>query len=322
MSRLGVFAVVAGALGVSAGCYGQGGTDPSAIDLPPPEHGVQLQTPAFEVPPGTEVQHCYYFKLPSDVDLDVTRIQIKYLDGSHHMNLFQTDQDINDHDEDCFGPVAFSSPTNPHGFDLIVGSQSHDLDWKMPDGIAFKLKAHRQLLLQTHYVNAKTQATPLGIGHVKVNLSTSGPDDPPITAHMGTMFANNVNIHIPPHDSRSFSTTCDMPVDPSKPAQTYKFVAMTGHFHSRGRTFSVNMCPDGKTPTDEVFRSKQWSEPPFTILDQPRDVPSGGGLYYTCDFQNDTDLDITFGPHVEYQEHCNLFAYFYPWEEDHTRYCF
>src|SRR5207248_1607009 len=89
-SRLGVFAVVVGAIAVSAGCYGQGGTDPSAIDLPPPEHGVQLQTPAFEVPPGTEVQHCYYFKLPSDVDLDVTRIQIKYLDGSHHMNLYQT----------------------------------------------------------------------------------------------------------------------------------------------------------------------------------------------------------------------------------------
>ena len=297
------------------GCSAHDGTDPAAIELPAPQYGVQLQTPTFTVQANTEVQHCYYFKLPSDADLDVVRIQIKYLEGSHHMNLFQTDQDIADHDEECFGPVSFSSPKNPHGFDLIVGSQSHDLDWKMPAGVAFKLKKHRQLLLQTHYVNATTQSTPLGVGRVKINLETSAPSDPPITAHMGTMFANNVNIHIPPHDQRSFSSACDMDRDVT-------FVAMTGHFHSRGKTFSVNLCPNGKDPEAEVFRSRAWAEPPFTVLDKPTAVPTGGGLYYTCDFQNDTDLDITFGPHVETQEHCNLFAYFYPWEEDHTRYCF
>jgi hypothetical protein len=280
----------------------------------PPAYGVQLTTPTFSVPAGTEVQHCYYFKLPSDVDLDVVRMQIKYLSGSHHMNLFQSAADVPDHDEDCFQPVNFSSPSNPNGYDLIVGSQSADLDWVLPPGVAFKLKAHRQLLLQTHYVNATTQATPLGVGHVKINLNAE-PDSTKITAHMGTMFANNVNIHIPPHQERSFSTVCDLPEDAN-------VAAMTGHFHSRGKSFSVNLCPDGVNPTEELYRSRDWNEPPFVVLDQPRHLSSGGGLYYTCDFVNDTDLDITFGPHVETQEHCNLFAYFYPWEEDHARYCF
>ena len=312
--RLSAAACVLGLAVIAGGCYGEPGTDPAAIDLLPPEHGLQLTTPTFSVPAGTEVQHCYWFKLASDVDLDVVQFQIKFLTGSHHMNLFQTNQDVPNHDADCFGPVDFSSAKNPNGYDLIVGSQSHDFDWTLPAGVAFKLKAHRQIMLQTHYVNATSQTTPLGVGHVKVNLVTE-PDPTKIKAHMGTMFANNVNIHIPPHEARSFSTTCAFPKDAN-------VVAMTGHFHSRGKTFSVNLAPDGAHPTDEVYRSRDWSEPPFVILEQPRPVAQKGGLYYTCDFDNKTDLDITFGPHVETQEHCNLFAYFFPWEEDHTRYCF
>lgn len=285
-----------------------------SVDLAPPAHGVQLSTPEFPVPPGTERQWCYYFKLPSDQDLDVVRFEIKYLPGSHHMNLFQTDKEVPDHDEDCFAKMPFTSPENPHGVDLVVGSQSENLDWTLPPGVAFKLKAHRQMVLQTHYVNAATQHTPSGTGQVKINL-VAEPDPSKITAHLGTMFANNVNIHIPPRQERSFSTTCGLP-------SAVKLVALTGHFHSRGKVFSVNLAPDGANPTEEIYRSRAWDEPPFQVLAQPRDIPAGGGLFYTCDFQNRSDLDIKFGPRVDTDEHCNLFAYFYPWEEPKARYCF
>jgi Copper type II ascorbate-dependent monooxygenase, C-terminal domain len=284
------------------------------LSLDQPDHGVQIGTPEFPVANGQERQWCYYFKLPSDVDLDIVKFQIRFLAGSHHMNLFQTDKDVPDHDEDCFARMPFTSNDNPHGVDLVVGSQSTSMDWALPAGVGFKLKAHRQLILQTHYVNAGTQHTPSGFGKVLINL-VSEPDPTKITAHMGTMFANNVNIHIPPRENRSFSTTCGLP----KPV---KLAALTGHFHSRGKIFSVNLAPNGADPTDEIYRSRAWDEPPFKILAQPVDIPAGGGLYYTCDFQNASDLDIKFGPRVDTDEHCNLFAYFYPWEDDKARYCF
>ncbi len=312
------FAAAALSVAVAAGCRKSPSPAPVApartVDLAPPEHGVQLETPDFPVAAGTERQWCYFFKLPSDVDLDVVRFQIRYLAGSHHMNLFQTDVDVADHDEDCFEKMPFTSPENPHGVDLVVGSQTEALDWTLPPGTAFRLKAHRQLVLQTHYVNAGTQQTPSGYGKVKINL-VSEPDHSKIKAHVGTMFANNVNIHIPPHESRSFSTTCGLP-------SAVKVVALTGHFHSRGKIFSVNLAPDGADPTEEVYRSRAWDEPPFKVLAEPRDLPAGGGLFYTCDFQNRSDLDIKFGPRVDTEEHCNLFAYFYPWEQDKARYCF
>ena len=291
-------------------------TDPTSrvLTLAPPLHGVQIGTPDFVVPAGQERQWCYYFKLPSDVDLNVVRFEIRYLAGSHHMNLFQTDKDVPDHDEDCFDKMPLTSPENPNGVDLVIGSQREAFDWALPPGVAFRLKAHRQLVLQTHYVNATTQQTPSGYGKVLINLVTE-PDTSKITAHMGTMFANNVNIHIPPHEARSFSTTCGLP-------KAAKLAALTGHFHSRGRVFSVNLAPDGADPTADIYRSRAWDEPPFRVLAEPRDIPAGGGLYYTCDFQNRSDLDIKFGPRVDTDEHCNLFAYFYPWDDDKARYCF
>jgi hypothetical protein len=282
--------------------------------LAKPAHGIQIGTPEFSVPAGQERQWCYYFKLPSDVDLDVVRFEVRFLAGSHHMNLFQTDKDVPDHDEDCFARMPFTSPENPHGVDLVVGSQSTSLDWSLPAGVAFKLKAHRQLVLQTHYVNAATQQTPSGYGKVLINFVTE-PDLAKISAHMGTMFANNVNIHIPPRSARSFSTTCGLP-------HAVKLAALTGHFHSRGKVFSVNLAPNGADPTEEIYRSRAWDEPPFRILPEPIDIPASGGLYYTCEFQNKSDLDVKFGPRVDTDEHCNLFAYFYPWDDDKARYCF
>ncbi len=313
----------------AAGCSKGSPTDPSPsqaapssapvgamreLVLPKPAHGVQIGTPDFAVPAGSERQWCYYFKLPSDVDLDVIRFEVRYLAGSHHMNLFQTDKDAPDHDEDCFARMPFTSPENPNGVDLVVGSQSENLDWQLPAGVAFMLKARRQLVLQIHYVNAGTQKTPSGHGQVLINLVTE-PDRSKVSAHMGTMFANNVNIHIPPHSSRSFSTTCGLP-------KAVKLAALTGHFHSRGKVFSVNLAPDGADATEEIYRSRAWDEPPFRVLSEPIEIPAGGGLYYTCDFQNRSDLDIKFGPRVDTDEHCNLFAYFYPWDGDDARYCF
>lgn len=300
-------------LPLAGACGSTNDTPTPTVGLAPPSHGMQLKVAPFKVPRGTEIQHCYYFKLPSDVDVEVVRFEIAYRTGSHHMNLFRTLKDYPDHDEECFKPMDFTSPTNPNGVDLILGSQKETMDWKMPDGVGFKLKAKTQLILQTHYVNASTQAGETG--EVWVNLHTA-KDPSSIKQHVGTMFANNMQINIPAKQAASFTTGCSMPHD-------VNFIAATGHFHSRGKRFTVAACPvDMRTAESPFYRSQSWDEPPFITLDKPIAVKTGGGLEYTCEFENETDKTIVFGPKVEENEHCNLFAYFYPWEEPHARYCF
>jgi hypothetical protein len=209
----------------------------------------------------------------------------------------------------CWNAVDFST------YDLVVGSQIGALDWQLPAGVAYRLHAHSAMLLQSHFVNGNTQMTPGDHAVVLVNLWTAS-DPTSITQHLGSMFANNRSINLPPHAESEFTARCTLPA-----AGT--FVAMTGHFHSRGRQFTVDVTDDGVTPGDQCYQSTMWSEPPFRVLPSPIQVPANGGLMYTCDYFNSTDFPITFGPHVEYEEHCNLFAYYYPADPDaRARYCF
>ena len=45
----------------------------------------------FDVPSGQEVQRNYYQKLPIDQDIYVTKIELTYNVGSHHLNIFKSD---------------------------------------------------------------------------------------------------------------------------------------------------------------------------------------------------------------------------------------
>jgi hypothetical protein len=305
---------------------------PPVLEPPPPGRGVQIKI-AFTVPPGTEQQRCWVFRLPSMQDLEVVRYEVAYNRGSHHMNLFRVIPSVEQEARrqgvsipqetglegegfECFNAIDFDR------FDLVVGSQDTRLDWSLPHGVAYRLHGNSLMLLQSHYVNGRTQATPGDRAEVLVNLWTA-ENPSAIQHHLGTMFANNRQLNIPPRSTNvPFSRGCDLPNGGT-------FIAMTGHFHSRGRAFTVWDSPDGVTPANQCYRSSNWAEPPFVVLDGregrpgPVTVPPRGGLYYTCTFDNPTSTPITFGPHVEYEEHCNLFAYYYPVDPDaRARYCF
>lgn len=287
---------------------------------PPAGRGIQMRV-TFDVPPGTEQQRCWRFRLPSATDMEVVRYEVAYNSGSHHMNLFRVlpsvepsvtlepETGIEGSGVPCFNAVNFAA------YDLVVGSQSQTLNWQLPPGIAYRLHGHTSMLLQSHFVNGATQSTVGNRAVVLVNLWTA-ENPATITNHLGSMFANNRSINLPPRQMSEFTTRCVLPAGGT-------FVALTGHFHSRGQQFAVNSSMDGVMPGAEIYRSTTWAEPPFRTLDTPVTVPANGGLFYTCDFFNPTDFPITFGPHVEFEEHCNLFAYYYPSDPDaRARYCF
>jgi hypothetical protein len=54
-----------------------------------PDDGWQFQVSSFSVDPGTEVQQCFFFKVPYDVPVFVNHIEIAQTTGTHHMNIFR-----------------------------------------------------------------------------------------------------------------------------------------------------------------------------------------------------------------------------------------
>jgi hypothetical protein len=299
------------ALGVvvssTGGCGGQPSsstptvTDPSQLNAPPAGQGVQLKTDAFKVPPGTELQACYFFKVsdliaaggfgPSTTSIDLHRVQIVQKPGSHHMNLFRVRTIVG------LDPAngAVQVGTNGQGqcfkssnwsdWPLIANSQQDgNQDWSFPDGVANQLDGTETLMLQTHYVNAHTQGTPDGIGQVGINLWTMDPGA--VTAQLGTLFATHQSIRIcKSNPTPTYSSTCQF-----NSPQPVTIVGANGHFHSRGVEFDMYSW-DGTSitpplPSSRFYQSLDWREPPMEHSpDLQLQLSANGGVWYTCSYQ-------------------------------------
>ncbi len=302
------------------------------VELAPPASGFQLGTEAFDVPAASEVQRCYFFAVPaapdggSDDPVWIGEVIAAINPGSHHMNVFRVKTIVNlDGDPGTMidgGECWVSS--NWADWPLVMNSQQsipgqNVVDWTLPSGVAQKFLPGEKLMLQTHYVNASTQVTP-GRGKVLVNF-VAEPGDSSLL-ELGTVFATDQNIKICPGDTdKSFSATCRFATQP------VTIIAANGHFHSRGVEFDMSTVDADNNPLQAFYKSTQWADPVF-IRDLMVPVPVNGGVGYTCTYtlaadaccDPNQDCCCTFGPHVETQEHCNAFVYYYPKLEDTT--CF
>jgi len=325
------------------------------LDAPPKGAGLQFQTKDITVPAGTEEQDCYFFKVSeiakaSGLDetkpLNLHRVQVAQRPGSHHMNIFRV-RTIKGLDPSK-GAVqtatngvgeCFKSP-NWSDWPLVANSQQDgNVDWTYPDGVANVLEPTEWLMLQTHYVNATTQTTEAP-GHVTVNFWTIATNE--VKSELGTVFATKQSIRVCQNNpAPTFEGSCQFN---SKVPVT--IIGANSHFHSRGKTFDMFTWDGVSTTTpphqDQFYESTAWNEPP--MLHSPdllRVVQPGAGVWYHASYEwtppeaaigcsgldaydktknmtPDADLDCcyTFGPIVEKNEHCNIFVYYYPKQDD------
>lgn len=295
---------VAITVGVLSGCSddpADPGTGSQDVVLAPPPagQGFQVSIGPFDVPSGTEIQRNHYLKLPNDTVIYVTKIEFRYNEGSHHFNLFKSDSaDVPDHVEETFSAIQWEK------WDMVAASQKGDFTWTLPPGVAIRLNARQQMDFQTHYVNAGTQSTPTGRGKVIVNFWTTDPSN--VTSVVGAVFNNNNLVNLPPRTSTTYCKVVT-PFD-----HDVFIMIMTGHFHSRGKTFTVGHW-DGTKLADTIYTSQTWAEPPVTQFATPLRIAAGDSLAYVTTYENRSYEDIVkFGPHVENEEHCNLFIFYYP----------
>ena len=271
--------------------------NPADVTLPKPVRGVQLNITARPVPKGSEETLCHYLKLPSDVDLDVNRIQINVSGGSHHIHLYRPYQplDLPDGFEVCNMAVDFDK------WSLVVASQLRKTDWELPPGVAFHFRAGEQLLVQTHFVNVGSLETS-GEGKVVMNLQDADPGT--ITDYAGALFGQDKDVFVPALTNISQSADCVFP----KPIEMF---AQTGHYHFRGKRFTTYRL-DGDVLGDQIYNYEGYLDPLFQVYDPPLSFAAGQGLRWECYWENPNDVDYPFGPFTDTNEHCNLFAFYYP----------
>lgn len=296
-----------------------------SVGKPPleaPSQGYQLSVEPFEVPAGTETQRCFFFEVPSDEPVYVTKFEIQQNAGTHHMNVFRvrTQKGLAGAPGDAVVEGECWKSSNWSDWPLVVNSQESGdpqrpgyTQWTLPEGVAMRFEPRELLMVQSHYVNASTQKTPTK-AQVFVNFHTA--DAASITDEVGTAFATNQSIRICPGEQHKFfETSCRFHQD--KPVT---IIAANSHFHSRGTRFAISVLdPKSGAAEQPFYVSSEWADPPMEWgLSVP--VPAGGGVQYRCEYSvpantcgdPDNSCCFTFGGLVETQEHCNAFIYYYP----------
>src|SRR5262249_46910267 len=72
---------------------------------------------------------------------------------------------------------------------------------------------------------------------------------------------------------------------------------------------------DGTTGT-QIYHQVGYDHPVFLRF-AANDIPTVTGLQWTCSYVNTGTETYTFGPFTDNNEHCNLFAFYYPTEGTH-----
>ncbi len=319
---------------------------------PPTGEGVQLEAMPFDVPNNTEVQGNFYLLFPSDIDIDISRIEIAMNAGTHHMNMYRSHlfappdslpsiirkvhyTDIHGKSDTVSIPYQAQFRANLiwNESDMLVESQKPYLNWslpELPDGnqSVVHFLANDTLIIENHFVNIDSagQTTPNGKGKFIVNLWKAPAGKIPERASM--LFSIKPNFQILPHATTTLTKDCRFGTD-DIPWPIY-ILGMTGHFHSRGQQFIVDKMQgfydvDGKPTHDSVianiYKSIAWDEPAFKLYDVPVKLEKGQFLRLTGIYVNTTDKIFSFGPHVATEEHFNLFAWFAPsWRNGQTYY--
>jgi hypothetical protein len=296
----GVPVVIGGAAGASpgGGAPATGGV-PSATggaagaggaSLADPPGTATIQTDSFEVAPGGEVIKCQNFDNPfAGKDTPVTRIVSDMTRGSHHLQLYNLTEGTSRTIEDC--------PASDFHAMVHASARPHAETAYKP-GMAIKLRGATGLRLQLHYLNGGTEPI-----RASATIKLSPAADPAsITQWAASLYLSRVYMMVPPGKGQTVTTSCSVP-------SIYGQIGLLGagsHMHSRGVHF-VAQTSSGVPLIDDTT----WNEPPSHTYDPPVMLNPGDSVSWTCTYDNDTSMTLSYGDSAAKNEMCLLAGVYY-----------
>ena len=197
------------------------------------------------------------------------------------------------------------SPTRPDGItschasendpDMIYGSGVGTEPLVMPEGVAVRIPAGAQVLVNLHLYNTSGDELSGRSGLEVVTVPVES-----VEHEAQVLLAGTVNISIPPR-SNDYSTTgrCTMNSD------TTVFAVMP-HMHQYGSAMTVR---HGDTILHEDLYS--FDNQVYYPIEPQLELSTGDRVDVTCQYMNNTDRSIGFGDSSE-QEMCFALLYRYP----------
>ncbi len=279
----------------TSGAGGAGGS------FEPPPGALTVSFGPFTVPAGTERTQCVTKRLGNATAIHVGQIHNELIGVSHHLIVYRVGDAVEKLDPQDCQPFADTLDPNKGVPLMITQSKNETLD--LPKGVGFDLDANQMIRLEVHFINPNADDRTIE-GH-----STFVPmPDGEFQNEAGFVFAGDTLIVLPPNQKTTINRFISMPPD----LVGKSFFGFTGHEHQMGTNVRVGMG-NGVGPAVPVYDVPNftWSEPPTVYHDPPIVLPDGNGFSITCDYENTSSNQITFGETAN-DEMCFFWSYYYP----------
>lgn len=263
----------------------------------------QVAIGPINVDPGEENTQCIVTRLGNPDAIHVGAIRNVISSSSHHMIVYRTE----DTEERLtpFDCTPFVETLNPDKGAPLMVTQKKDDELRLPDGVAFTLKANQMIRIELHYIN--TTPSPVD---VTATSAFHTMDDSEFEHEADFLFIGSPDINIPAHSSQTLG-----PMFFKVPSQfaDSNFFAITGHTHQYGTDMTVDSVANASDPGTPVYDVPGWAwdEPETVTHDPPFKVPQGGGFNFTCKWDNTSSSNVGFGESAN-QEMCFFWSYYYP----------
>ena len=280
------------ALIAAAGCGGgdDGGGYTITDDL------LSFETGEFEVPPG-DVFECFYTDVITERELAVRGAAGQQVTGGHHVTIYYTELVKDPQHHPCDSAEMADWRMIGGGGDEGEAAISK---LRMPDGLAIRVPAGVQIVLQSHYINLGESYTANDSASLELVATESVRD------YVNQFVVNDVGFSVPPHEEFESVSTCTVPA-------AIDIIRLLGHMHEWGSFYKLERLDAADQPVETIIE-KEWepvfaSDPEILQFDPatPMQIAAGTRLRQTCRWFNDTEDPILFP-----REMCIAFGLYVP----------
>ena len=257
---------------------------------------LSFETGDFEVAQGDAFE-CFYTDVVTDRELAVRGAAGEQLSGGHHVTIYYTELTKDPQHHPCIDAEMADWRMIGGGGDEAEAAISK---LRLPEGLAIRVPAGSQIVLQSHYINLGERFTANDSASLELIPTGSVRD------YVNQFVFNDVGFAVPPHEELESVSTCTVPTD-------VDVIRLLGHMHEWGTYYKLERLDGDDQPVETVIE-KQW-EPVFAsdpeILtfepDAPKHIAAGTRLRQTCRWFNDTEDPILFP-----REMCLAYGLYFP----------
>lgn len=262
------------------------------LEAPAAGTGYQLKIETFDIKPNFEREIFVYKQLNNAESFYVNRIDMRMRRNSHHflVNTFEAGtptermpgvdevRELRTESGQYIGATVAQMEYQV----FAIASQTPELNYQFPAGVALKMPANHKLDVNLHYVNKGTNTIQ---GECYINLYKANPSQ--VVYEAQPIFISTQEILLRPNQKtvvlKTFNNT-----------QVWKVFMLTSHTHKLGERFEVQIAA-GPRKGEVIYASSNWHHPTIETYDPPLELKAGEGLTMVITYNNTTDQVVRFG---------------------------